>query len=54
MPLTDFQKGIARLLDYFQDSEERVASAFGEDRNTLQAAGHELDVLLNQPGYIRA
>lgn len=40
-------------LDYFQDSEERVASAFVEDRKTLEAAGHHLRVLLNQPGFIR-
>jgi hypothetical protein len=41
-------------LDYFHDSEQRVASAFDEDRRTLQAADHEIEVLLNQPGFIRA
>lgn len=41
-------------LDYFHDSEERVASAFEEDRQTLREAGYEVEVLLNQPGFIRA
>ncbi len=41
-------------LDYFQDSEERVAAAFAQDRACLEAAGHTLEVALNQPGYIRA
>lgn len=41
-------------LDFFHDSEERVASAFAEDRATLEAAGFEIDVLLRQPGIVRA
>lgn len=41
-------------LDFFQDSEARVASAFAQDRETLEAAGLELDVLIEQPGFIRA
>jgi hypothetical protein len=41
-------------LDYFQDSEERVASAFASDRRLLADAGYELEVLLQQPGYVRA
>jgi len=41
-------------LDYFHDSEERVASAFAEDRKTLEAAGYEVDLLLDQRGFIRA
>jgi hypothetical protein len=36
-------------LDYFNDSEERVASAFAEDRATLEAAGCQVNVLLHQP-----
>jgi hypothetical protein len=41
-------------LDYFNDSEERVASAFAQDRATLEGAGCHVDVLLHQPGLIRA
>jgi hypothetical protein len=41
-------------LDYFQDSEERVASAFTEDRRLLEQAGYAVDVLLQQPGFVRA
>lgn len=41
-------------LDYFHDSEERVASAFRQDRDTLVAAGWSVDVELQQPGYVRA
>lgn len=41
-------------LDYFHDSETRVASAFTTDRLTLEAAGCRVDVQLNQPGFIRA
>ncbi|MFW5925734.1 MAG: hypothetical protein ACOCV4_06175 [Myxococcota bacterium] len=41
-------------LDYFNDSVERVASAFAEDRATLEAAGCWVEVLMQQPGLIRA
>lgn len=41
-------------LDYFQDSEQRVASAFESDRQSLADAGYELEVVLRQPGYVRA
>ncbi len=41
-------------LDYFHDSEERVASAFAEDKQTLYDAGYVVEVLMNQPGFIRA
>lgn len=44
----------SRDLDYFHDSENRVAEAFQADRETLEGAGYSLDVDLNQPGYIRA
>ena len=40
-------------LDYFHDSEERVASAFAIDRALLEKEGYRLEMLLNQPGYIR-
>ena len=44
----------SRDLDYFHDSEARVAEAFAGDRELLESAGYSLDVDLNQPGYIRA
>ena len=40
-------------LDYFNDSPARVASAFDADRATLLAAGHQVDVLLERPGFVR-
>lgn len=44
----------SRDLDYFHDSEARVAEAFRADRETIEAAGYTIDVDLNQPGYVRA
>ncbi len=44
----------SRDLDYFHDSEARVAEAFAADRKLLEANGYALEVDLNQPGYIRA
>lgn len=41
-------------LDYFNDREELVASAFEKDRAALQSAGFAIEPELNQPGYIRA
>lgn len=41
-------------LDYFQDSEPRVASAFAEDSALLRASGYEVQVEVSLPGYIRA
>ncbi|MSR36016.1 MAG: hypothetical protein EXR95_05140 [Gemmatimonadetes bacterium] len=41
-------------LDFFHDSEAMVASAFGQDRDTLQRAGYDLDVELTLPGFVRA
>jgi len=40
-------------LDYFHDSEARVAEAYSTDRALLEANGCSLSVDLNQPGYIR-
>lgn len=83
MPLTEFQKQIARLLsehrtpdsylaggaalhfapntkrysndlDFFHDSEQRVAEAFAADSVRLREWGMSLQIELNQPGYIRA
>jgi len=41
-------------LDYFHDSEQRVASAFADDRQLLSAHGYEVEVFLQQPGFVRA
>jgi hypothetical protein len=41
-------------LDYFHDSEERVASAFRDDREALVRAGYTIDVTLQHPGFVRA
>ena len=44
----------SRDLDYFHDSEARVAEAFAADRRLLEASGYSMTVDLNQPGYVRA
>lgn len=41
-------------LDYFQDSEARVATAFDADQATLRDHGCTLETEIVQPGYIRA
>ncbi len=41
-------------LDFFHDSEERVARAFAEDSALMGEHGLIVRVELNQPGYIRA
>lgn len=41
-------------LDFFHDSEARVAEAFAADRDTLAAAGYAVEVELSQPGFVRA
>lgn len=41
-------------LDFFHDTEARVASAFAHDRATLASAGWTVDVQISQPGFIRA
>ena len=41
-------------LDFFHDSETRVAHAFAADRAHLVAAGYTVEVQLSQPGFIRA
>ncbi|NOT09943.1 MAG: hypothetical protein HOP28_17260, partial [Gemmatimonadales bacterium] len=40
-------------LDFFNDSEVRVATAFAQDRTALEAAGFTIDVELSQPGFVR-
>jgi hypothetical protein len=44
----------SRDLAFFHDSEERVAGAYTGDRETLDQEGYEVDLLLSQPGTIRA
>jgi hypothetical protein len=41
-------------LDFFHDSEARVASAFVRDRKTLESAGYAVDVEFSLPGMVRA
>ena len=41
-------------LDYFQDSELRVATAFESDERLLVQAGYDLELALRQPGFVRA
>lgn len=41
-------------LDYFQDSVERVATAFTADVRVLSGAGHEVTAEIRLPGYVRA
>lgn len=41
-------------LDYFNDSVERVAKAFADDRKVLEKSGYHVQLDLNQPGYLRA
>lgn len=41
-------------LDFFHDSEKRVAEAFALDRKTLERSGVALFLELALPGYIRA
>ena len=41
-------------LDYFNDSVERVATAFKEDQTTLSSNGFKIKILMAQPGFVRA
>ena len=41
-------------LDFFHDSEARVASTFAADRARLDALGYTMLVEISQPGFIRA
>jgi hypothetical protein len=40
-------------LDFFHESEQRVAAAFAQDRETLASAGYDVDVELSLPGFVR-
>jgi hypothetical protein len=44
----------SRDLDYFHDSEARVAEAFEADRALLESRGYLLDIDLQQAGFVRA
>jgi len=44
----------SRDLDYFHDSEARVAEAFAADRAVLAETGFAVEMELQQPGYVRA
>lgn len=41
-------------LDFFHDSEARVARAFASDRKRLEEAGYEMNLELTLPGFVRA
>jgi hypothetical protein len=41
-------------LDYFHDSEERVASAFAADKALLESHGFTVELGMSQPGFVRA
>ena len=47
-------KRFSHDLDYFHDSEERVAEAFASDRSLLETNGYSVAVEMNQPGFVRA
>ena len=47
-------KRYSRALDYFHDSDTRVAEAFAADCSVLEQAGYSVEVDLQQPGYVRA
>jgi hypothetical protein len=41
-------------LDFFHDSEARVAAAFAADRDRLEQLGYAVQVELSLPGFVRA
>ncbi len=41
-------------LDFFHDSEARVASAFAADRDRLDQSGYHVEVEASLPGFVRA
>lgn len=41
-------------LDFFHDSEARVASAFAQDKRVLEERGYSVDPELALPGFVRA
>jgi hypothetical protein len=45
---------ISNDLDYFHDEERLVAEAFAQDRALLETSGYAVEILLSQPGFVRA
>lgn len=41
-------------LDYFHDTEQRVAEAFSDDAHCLKKSGYNVQIEMNQRGFIRA
>ena len=41
-------------LDYFHDSQERVARAYQDDSSLLEKNGYKVVIEMAQPGYVRA
>ncbi len=52
--LTPHSARYSEDLDFFHDTEARVASAFAADRARLTAAGYTVEVELSLPGFVRA
>jgi hypothetical protein len=44
----------SNALDYFHDRAAQVGQAFAADRMVLENAGFKVDVVLSQPGFVRA
>lgn len=51
---TPQSKRYSEDLDFFHDSEKRVAETFAADRALLENSGYSIAVELSQPGFIRA
>jgi hypothetical protein len=54
MHMAPNSKRYSNDLDYFHDSEERVAAAVRDDTRVLEQAGYQVEVLMRQPGFTRA
>lgn len=44
----------SNALDHFHDREALVGGAFAADRMALELGGYEVNVVLSQPGFVRA
>lgn len=47
-------KRFSNDLDYFHDSEQRVTEAFQKDEALLKEHQYEIEVVMHQPGFVRA
>jgi hypothetical protein len=54
MQIEPNSKRYSNDLDYFHDSEARVAQAVRDDTRLLEEAGYGVEVLMRQPGFTRA